>query len=456
MRVTEELINNILEVRFDDFNKETVAHAKNEVIDVIGCLIAGANASGCSSIINLIREWGGKEEASILVHGGRVPAHNAAMVNSIMARSFDYEIMQPYVDGNNFPAHINATTVPTAIAMAELKGVGGKELITALILGNDLASRLIAAGDYSIASPWDCTGTVNAFGATAVAGKLYRLDKRQMRNAFGIVFNQLGGTFQNVDEGTHCFKLPQGLSSRAGIFSAALAANSFTGIEDPFLGKLGYFSLYCKTSSPQILTKELGTKFYTEGVFKPYPSCRLVHSSIDCTLELVRKHSIEPEEIQEIILNLPPPVADSGPAQTFKIGDVPQVNASFSVRYNIANILARKNVRLEHFEEDNIRDPKVVNLAMKVRVIATATLVKQAAGVTVRMRDGQEWSARVDVPKGDPVHSPLTNEEISEKFRANVAFSKTVPEEAAETALTMLRKLEEMDDVTKIIELLVT
>lgn len=91
-RIMEQLPMRVLETNFDALPKEVVEYAKYEIIDVIGCLIVGAKAFGCQIILDLVREWRGKKEASILVYGGRVPAHNAAMVNSIMARSFDYEV----------------------------------------------------------------------------------------------------------------------------------------------------------------------------------------------------------------------------------------------------------------------------------------------------------------------------------------------------------------------------
>ena len=81
----------------------------------------------------------------MLVHGIRVPLHNAALVNGVMARSYDFEPTGPLVDGKSTPAHLSGTTVPTAITVAEHKGVSGRDLLTALILGDDIASRIIAA-----------------------------------------------------------------------------------------------------------------------------------------------------------------------------------------------------------------------------------------------------------------------------------------------------------------------
>src|SRR5512139_3109421 len=99
----EQLAANVLETRFENFDPATVQHAKNRMIDVVGCLIEGANAPGNFSLVNLMKEWGGKEEATILIHGGKAPAHNVAMVNSIMARSYDFEPVDVSVENTIVP-----------------------------------------------------------------------------------------------------------------------------------------------------------------------------------------------------------------------------------------------------------------------------------------------------------------------------------------------------------------
>jgi 2-methylcitrate dehydratase PrpD len=453
MSIIGELASNVLEASFKSFDKEIVEQAKNRIIDVLGCLIGGANAPGCTGVVNLVKEWGGAEESTILVHGGKAPAHNVAMVNSIMARSFDFEPLGPYVEGVTILAHVSGTTVPTALAVAEKKATSGREFITSLILGDDLTSRLIAASGLSFGRGWDSAGTVNMFGATAIAGRLENLDKHQMLNAFGIALNQMAGSSQSTDDGTHCFKLPMGLAARAGIFSAELASKGFTGAKDPLQSKHGYFALYCQTYHPEILTKDLGRKFYADGTFKPYPSCRVTHAAIDCALQIVDMNDIRAEDIDEITVNITAPMHDLSVSQPFEIGDVPQANATFSLRYNVANALLRKSVRLEHFTEEFIRDSNVIDLAQKIELVATIPPEKLlAAEVWVKMRDRREFSAHVDIPKGDPIYNPLTREEIKEKFKANVDFSQTVPKENAGRVLDMIEKLEEVDNVAEIIK----
>jgi 2-methylcitrate dehydratase PrpD len=457
MNISSELVRNVVQTSFDVFDTHVVDRAKDRIIDVVGCSIGGANAPGCSMVIDLMREYGGNKESTILAHGGKIPAHNAAMVNSVMARSYDFEACNPFVDGNVHSGHISGTTVPTVIAVAEQKAASGKDVLTALILGDDLASRMHAASNFTLDTGWDCTGTINMFGATAIAGKIWGLDENQMLNAFGIVLNQLAGTMQNIFDSVHTFKLPQGLAARAGIFSAGLARKGFTGVKDPFFSKYGYFSLYCRTCQPEILTKDLGKKFYGDITLKPYPSCRLVHGAVDCALDLVHANEIIPGEIDEVIVDISPTAHDFAVGQLFEIGEVPQVSAAFSFHYTVASALLRKTLQLEHFTEESIKDRRIMDLVKKIRLnVSIPPETRHAAGVRVKTKQGKEFEKRVDIPKGLDTVTPLTPADKKEKFMNNVAFSKTVPLGKAEKVLSMLERLEEIDNLAKIVKLLVT
>ena len=363
----EELSANVLDTRFDYFDQATLENAKSRIIDIIGCLIGGAYADGNPALIDLVKEWGGKEEATILAHGGKVPAHNAAMVNSIMARSFEFEVLVAMVDGVWFPSHISATTITTAIALGEMKGINGRELITAVLVGDNIAARVLGASGFRITRGWDSVGTVSTLGATATAGRLLGLDRRQMRHAFGIALNQLAGSFQNAWDGSTAFKLLQGVSARNGIFSAQLAKAGWTGPEDALLSKFGYYHLYTESCvNPEILTKDLGKTYYTECAFKPYPCCRGAHPAIDCALALVGKHDIKAEDIEEIVLYAPEGVLDSFLGQPFRIGEFPHGNAAFNCQYTDANALLRGSSKPEHFSEEAIRDPRVNDVISKI------------------------------------------------------------------------------------------
>jgi 2-methylcitrate dehydratase PrpD len=249
----------------------------------------------------------------------------------------------------------------------------------------------------------------------------------------------------------------QGLSSRNGIFSAQLAKAGWTGPEDMLLSRFGYYTLYTKgCSKPEFLTQDLGKKYYYESQFKPYPSCRATHPVIDCAIALVNKHNIKAENIERVIVYLVKRhLQDVFTAQPFRLGEWPHGNAAFSNAYTVANALVRGCSKPEHFSEDAIRDPRVTALISKVSLAEMPGTEVLSARVEVTMKDGQVFSEFSDSPKGDPVRNPMSKDEIKDKFRGNVEFSKTVSPDNAEKALKLLDNLEQIDNVNKIAKLLI-
>jgi 2-methylcitrate dehydratase PrpD len=452
----EALSANILDTRFENFDRVTLDNAINRIIDVLGCAIGGARAAGNEALVNLVKGWGGSPEATIFVHGGRVPAHNAAMVNSIMVRSFDFEPVNPLVDGIQLPAHISGTTVVTAFAAGEMAGCSGKELITALLVGDDTAIRVLGASRFRLAEGWCNTGTVNQFGAAATAGRLLGLDRRQMINTFGIILSQLAGSLQNVWDGTTAFKLPQGLSARNGIFSVQLAKAGWAAPEDALLSRFGYYHLYTTgCANPDFLTRDLGKKYYTDSVFKPYPCCRGTHASIECALRLVQKYEIRARDIEKAVIYLSEADAEAFIGQPFTIGGFPQASAAFNCRYTTAIALLKGCVRPGHFSEESTSDPEIIALANRIQVSKLPEAQELSAKLVLKMKDGRELSEFTDAPRGDALRNPMTREDIIDKFFINITHSKSVTEDKARRLLDLLIELEKVDDVGNIIGLLV-
>jgi len=456
MSVMEELVAHVVETRFDSIDKTSIERAKWRILDALGCLMAGANAAGCRETAELVKRWGGAGEATILVHGIRGPALNVAIVNSLMTRSFDFEPVEAEGENKTSPAHLSGTTVPTALTLAEREGASGKELLTALIIGDDLASRLGVASGFDFALGWDNTGTINAFGATAIAGKLLKLDAKKISNAFGIVLNQLGGTMDLVWDKVMAFKLPIALAARNGIFSAELAGQGFTGVKDPFLGNHGYFSLYCRNHDISGLNRDLGKRFYADCVIKPYSACRATHSSIDSALKIVRDNAIDIEKIAEIKVHLTPGVLNGFTGQPFVLGETPQIDGAFSIRYTVATALVRKGIKPGYFTDECIRDPRIRRLIDRMELVAAIPAERApAAEVRVLMDDGTLFKAETAYPRGDIYRSPLSPDEIRAKYRDNVAYSQTVSSQNAEKVLDLVESLEKIDDVREITRLLV-
>ncbi|OGO32559.1 MAG: hypothetical protein A2Z29_04130 [Chloroflexi bacterium RBG_16_56_11] len=452
----EKMSENIVSTHFETFDRSTVESTKLRIIDTLGCLIGGSGDTGNPELVGLIKETAGRRDATILVHGGKVPVANAALVNSVMARSFDFEPVSPLVDGVSCPGHISGTTVPTALSLAEATNASGRDMIAALLAGDDIASRLLAASGFGFTLGWDGTGTVNAFGAAAIAGRLLGLDKAQMRNAMGIVLNQVGSTFQIIWDGTTAFKLPQGLSARAGVFAGQLAKAGWTGPEDALMSKFGYYKMFTEgCQKPEALTRDLGKIYCADGTIKPYPCCRIPHAAIDCALALVSRHSVRADNIRSVNLDLAQGGIDHICGHPFKIGAFPHGNAAFSYQYVVATALLNGSVKPEHFTEKAIRDPRIARFVGKIKLTPAADVKFEAARMTVTLRDGRQLTESCEVAKGDPRYNPMSRDDILAKFWTNVEFSGKISRPKATRLLERLEKLEELDSVRKLVPLLV-
>jgi 2-methylcitrate dehydratase PrpD len=455
MSVMDELVMNVVETDFTSIPKESVERAKWRIIDALGCLVAGTNGAGCQATVDLVKRWGGAEESTILTHGVKAPAHNVAMVNSLMTRSFDFEPVEAEGETKSSPAHISGTTVPTAVTMAEWQAASGEDLITALVVGDDLVARVGVASGFDFSLGWDNTGTVNGFGATAIACRLLKLNHKQVSNAFGIVLTQLAGSMDGVWDKVMTFKLCMALAAKNGVFSAELASQGFTGVKDPFLGKHGYFALFCRDFDTTNLTRDLGKRFYADRVIKPYSACRATHSSIDSALKISCSNDIRIENIDEIVVNVSPGIFNGFTGQPFVLGETPQIDGAFSVRYTVATALLRKGIKPAYFTDECIRDPRIQRLIDRMRLVPSIPPDRSAATeIQVKMSDGSVLSGATDFPKGDISRTPLSDDEMRAKFRDNVVYSNTVPREKAEEALGMLQNLENVPDVREIVSLL--
>src|SRR3990172_4918970 len=116
METEQRLANYVSDTEYEDLPGEPVAIARNVTLTVAGTAIAGAKAEGCEALVSQVRRWGGRKEATVLLHGGKAPAHNAAFVNSAMARALDF------CDGMVPGLHLGSSSIPTALAAAQLAG----------------------------------------------------------------------------------------------------------------------------------------------------------------------------------------------------------------------------------------------------------------------------------------------------------------------------------------------
>jgi aconitate decarboxylase len=460
------LSENILNTRFEALDPDTLENTRMRILDTIGCAIGAAALPDIVALIKLAEGWGGKREATVLAHGLRAPLHTVAWVNCTMCRGFDRGPLAYELNGKIIPHHVSETTVLTALALGENKAVSGKELITALVLGDDLAARLHLANDHPLPGefhPGQSPPPPNqsfqpgiqttAFGAAAIAGRLMGLNSLQMKHTLGLVGNSdsfSGGIW----DGAPTFKIGQGTAAMIGILAAQLAQAGWSGMIDPlFDQRAGFFKRGC--DHPEMLSAGLGRKFYVEGLFKPFPGGGPTQAPTAAAIAIVKKHGVSAEEIEEAILRTSPGVSTGlHYARPYKVGDYPTGDALFSYKYAVASALARGSARNQDYTEEAVRDPKVQSLIRRVK-LALAELAKpEGVELEVRLKDGRTFTEYVVQPQGTPTH-PLPRQVLIDKFMEQVEFTRIVSRAQAQRLVQVVEHLEALDDVRKLVKLAV-
>lgn len=453
-----DLVRNFITTRFENIPKAVVEITKMEVLDSLATALGGSGQAGVRELVDVVREWGGSEQSTVISYGFRCPAPNAAQVNATMIHALDYD------DGH--PAalvHTGCLTVSTCFAVAERMGkITGKDFITAMALGADFLARLgLASRPKSSLSTsgWHPTTLYGFLGSAAMASKIIGLDEERMVNALGIAYHQCAGNGQSVNDGALTKRMGPGLAVRGGITAALMAERGITGAKNILEGEFGVFNLYHGGDyDAKVLTAELGRRF--EGInigFKPYPCCGLTHPFIDATLSLAGKHNIKPEQVKKITvyggdsayaLCIPPEVKRT--PRTI-------VDAQFSVPWAVATALVKGRVSLEDFTEEAIKREEVLKIAQLITGELDPRLSRHGVGpgrVKIVMKDGSEYTEEVEHPLGSGA-KPMTFEDCVAKFRQCSAHSvKPIPAKTVNKVIELVRQLEQLDDATKIIQLL--
>lgn len=453
MDLMKVIVKHIMGVRYEDLTTETVEVVKKLFLDTLGTTIAGSSAEGSKGLVDLVKGWGGKEEGTVLIYGGMVPAHHAALVNCTMARALDLDDVHEVGGG-----HLSATFVPVSLILAEYiqRPINGRELILAIALSSDLSCRLRCA---LTTYPGWLAETFAPFGVVAMGAKLMGFDEERLINGMGLAYSQCSTNLQANLDGALTVRLQQGIGAKAGILATVLAEKGFTGAKDAFQGTYGFYRLYGQDKyNPEVITDQLGKRFeVANDSIKPYSCCKHTHMSIYGTLEIVKEHKVDPEEISRITI-----FTNSKAYNITVLGDNKYhpkniVDAQFSIPYTVATAAVRGKVFTDDFTDESIRDNRVLELAQKVKVQVDPELDKIPQmivpnRVDVETKGGKHYSKYVEYVKGHP-KNPMSMAECIEKFQQCVHFSARPLRRDQVTELIRLgSNLEQVNDVRTVVK----
>ena len=452
MTTEQQIARHIVNAAYSDLQEKDVRAVKKQILTHFGAIIAGWNSDGCAIVDEYFRGIGGKEEAAVLVRGGKLPAEQAAFINSVMARALDIcDHIEP-------GPHIGSACIPAALAAAELAGgCSGEDFILAVAVGTDLSLRLnLAEADVC---GFDPTPVIAVFSAAAASAKIMKLDETQTLNALAIAFNCCGGSFQSNVDGSLCVPVNEGRTAANGVESARLAKAGITGPANFLEGVYGYFTIFAhKNMNAGTVLKDLGRTWLMDTLnYKKNPSCAHTQGSTELTVQLMKQSGARTEDIDKIrvIIN---PFTSKLVGKKFEVGKNPRVDAQFNVGYCVANAAVRAPVRFEQFEAENVKNKEVLDfLEEHVELIVSEEVHKRghySSDMELILKDGRVFLGSIDIPPGH-AGNPMTDEEFTGRFYECVEYSHLKWfEDHKDELLDVLTHIEKQDNLRTLVSLM--
>ena len=446
MKVEEKVINWIRDFKYEDLTEKDIDILKKQILTYVGCVIAGSSNVGCEEVVEIAKTLGGKEEATVLVHCGKVPAQQAAFVNGVMGRALDVcDHAQPGI-------HTGSGMISAVLAAAQANGVklSGKEFMTALAVGDEMGFRFnLEEEDYH---GFDPTGIAVTMACAAGVAKVLDMDYNTALHTMALAFNRCGGSFQCNIDGALGVRIIEGWVAQAGVECARLAQAGLTGPVNFLSGVYSYhhlFTLDRTTSEAEFADLgEAPSRIPMLG-FKKFPSCGMTQGSTQLTLDMMEQYNIQAEDVERIVLTLP--TYGYNLVGTFKLGDNPKVNAQFGTPYCIANALVRRQVKLAHFEPESILDDQILEFTKKIETVCDPSIdhtrPHYASNLTFYMKDGTVYEGQTDISPGTK-EAPLVDEDFKRRFYDCVDFTnKPFINERADQIYQMCLKVDELDNI---------
>jgi 2-methylcitrate dehydratase PrpD len=332
--------------------------------------------------------------ARVLTTGRRLATAHAALVNATVLHSR----VQEDTYGTS---HLGTVVIPTALALGEQTRADGRELLTAIAAGYEVAAALAGPGTArSSARGFRASSVYGPFAAAAVAGRLLGLSGDGIAAALSYASAFGGGTLESFAQGTPEWQFQNGVAAHNGIVAAGIAAagapSAPTGIEGP----AGYLAAFWGTTDgADAIGRELGTTWaLREVTFKLYPVCAFNQAPVALAVALADEAGITAADVEraEVAMNPYeagyPGMAHAGPFRT--VGET-----QMSTRFGVASGLLRGGVAYADLLAYD--DPRLQALVPRIDVVAEADRKPMTARLTVWLADGTQHQAEIaDGPQG--------------------------------------------------------
>lgn len=452
MELAARLAEYALSTKFQKLDARTIKEMKARMVDALGCAVGAYDEGPVRMARRAVLGLRDSGPSTVMGTASRSSPDLATFVNGFMVRYFDYN--DTYLSKE--PAHPSDNLAP-CLSVAEAEGSSGRELIAAAVAAYEIQCRLCDAADIRHRG-WDHVNYGLVSSALA-ASKLMGLGEAKSTQAVNLALNG-HIAMRQVRAGE--LSMWKGASfanaARNGVFAAALAREGVTGPSPIFEGEMGFFK---QVSGPfELEVGRFGGRSggykVNETYVKYWPAEYHAQSAIWAALELrgkvgelrrVESVLVETHEAGYTILGKDPEKWKPKTKET----------ADHSLPFIVAMALLKGTVDNATYSQASLRDPEGLALTARVRVAEDPGLTSMYPDrgmpnrITVKMTDGREARAQVDVPKGHPAN-PMSKDDIDGKFLR--LATRHLGDARAKRALDRLWRLDEEREAGDVLGLL--
>jgi 2-methylcitrate dehydratase PrpD len=413
--------------------------AKRSILNFFATALGSSHDPAVTSGLRTLSPFSGAATSTIIGRPERLDALGAAFINAISANLLDFD--DTHLDTIIHPA---APVAAPVLALAQARGLSGRDALTAFVLGVEVECRIgnaVSPGHY--ARGWHITSTCGVFGAAAACAKLLGLTAKSITNAIGIAASQSAGIVENLP--TAAKNVSVGNAARNGLFAALLAAEGYDASPRAIEGPLGWARAMGDEPDLQRLVGGLGNSWeIAKNTYKPYPAGIVFHAVIDACFDLRTRLNRRTENIVSVTVQ--------GSALLLARGDRPVRNerdARVSIHHCAACALLRGVAGMAEFTEAAVFQPDIVSLRQKVRAELDPSLPDGAARVNIQLASGEMLSATIMAARGS-LADPLSDDDIEAKLRDCSRLGGSGWN--ANTLIEDVWRLDRLDDVSSLMD----
>ncbi len=419
----ESILDFIHGFTVEDLTEAARSAAKRLMQDQIANQLACSQLPWSIRTLEFVRSQMRPGVATVTVHGDKMSAIDATMVNATFGHAFEYD------DAHRESAsHPGSCVVSAALALGEEVGATIDEVLAAMVVGYEVYTRIgsIAAPEL-LARGYHPHCMLSNFGAAAIAARLLQLSREQTGHALAIAMSHASGTTEYTSSGGSIKRVHSGLGTTGGIRAAQMAKHGITGPIFYLTGSKGFYRTFIGTE----VGDEAADWFrparpleIAKVWIKPYLCCGCIHGYIDAVSPFAGRAA----EVERLDLRIQrsanvPVGTKNANAYTPRMIEHVQYSLPVQLAFTLIGLGNGYQVHLDAKEDrlDLSGEGEILRLARRVHMVEDAQLDLQYPGkfvadVTVTFRDGSSERVFIEDSTGT-VENPMSQDRLDGKFR---------------------------------------